>query len=85
MGLFFHICVRKRGIAHKITTAYPPECNGNAERLTKSMLGIAQAMMISAPNLEPSLWTQAVNAACFICNRIFPQSSKAEGPLLEET
>lgn len=63
VGLEFQKWVRQRGIVYKLTRAYSPESNGNAERLKTFLLDMAQIMMMGAPNIAPNLWAEAFNAA----------------------
>ena len=56
------------GIKFEYTTPYTPEQNGVAERLNRSLIIMARAMLLDA-NLPIRLWGEAVNTASYLRNR----------------
>ena len=54
--------LRSKGIIHQTTVPYNPEQNGAAERLNRTLMERARAMINDA-NLPPELWAEAVPAA----------------------
>jgi hypothetical protein len=57
-----------KGIVHEKVPPYHPQQNGAAERLNKTLLDHARAMMLGAL-LPLSTWADILNAACFLRNR----------------
>ncbi|HEV7736915.1 MAG TPA: reverse transcriptase domain-containing protein [Chlamydiales bacterium] len=58
----------ENGIIMETTAPYSPAQNGIAERLNRTLVENARAM-IFAKNLPKSLWPEAVGYACYIKNR----------------
>ncbi|HEV7737029.1 MAG TPA: DDE-type integrase/transposase/recombinase [Chlamydiales bacterium] len=58
----------KNGIIMETTAPYSPAQNGITERLNRTLVENARAM-IFAKNLPKSIWPEAVNYACYIKNR----------------
>jgi transposase InsO family protein len=56
------------GIQFEYTTAYSPEQNGVSERLNRSLISVARAMLIGA-ELPIRLWGEAVLTASYLRNR----------------
>ncbi|GJT06832.1 retrovirus-related pol polyprotein from transposon TNT 1-94 [Tanacetum coccineum] len=52
----------------QFTTAYTPQQNGVAERMNRTLLERARAMLATA-SLGKSFWAEAVNTACYVINR----------------
>ena len=65
---FIAFCDSK-GIARQLTNAETPEQNGVAERMNRTLLERARSMCILA-NTPKSMWTEAVNTAGFLVNRL---------------
>ena len=57
------------GVAIEYTTAYTPSQNGVAERLNRTLVGMAKAMLL-ASGLPQRFWGFAIEAACYIRNRL---------------
>ena len=57
------------GITVEYTTAYTPSQNGVAERLNRTLVAIAKAMLFHS-GLPQIFWGFAIEAACFIRNRL---------------
>jgi hypothetical protein len=69
---------QERGIEHQRTAPYTPEQNGAAERLNRTLLERARAMLIDA-RMEGSWWAEAVVTACYIRNRC-PTHGRSKTP-----
>jgi hypothetical protein len=63
-----HLFYSSSGINHRITVPYSPESNGIAERLNRSIMEAAEAMMINA-KLPDEFWADAVNTSVYLLNR----------------
>jgi len=59
--------LRERGIKLQTTAPYSPSQNGAAERLNRTLVKLAHAMMI-AQNI-PFLWEYAIQHAAYLCER----------------
>ncbi|GJR76718.1 gag-pol polyprotein [Tanacetum coccineum] len=64
----FDTFCRQEGIKRQFTTAYTPQQNGVAERMNKTLLERARAMLATA-SLGKSFWAEADNTACYVINR----------------
>ncbi|GJT46274.1 retrovirus-related pol polyprotein from transposon TNT 1-94 [Tanacetum coccineum] len=64
----FDTFCRQEGIKRQFTTAYTPQQNGVAERMNRTLLERARAMLATA-SLGKSFWAEAVNTACYVINR----------------
>jgi transposase InsO family protein len=58
----------QHGVKIEWTTPYTPEQNGVSERLNRTLISLARAMLIDA-QLPYKLWGEAVQTACYIQNR----------------
>ena len=65
--------LKSRGIQHQRTVPHSPQQNGVSERLNRTLLEMARAMMADS-ELPKYLWAEAISAACYIKNRL-PTSS----------
>ena len=68
MSKEFEAYLTSRGIKHQLTIPYSPEQNGVAERLNRTLMESARAMMSHA-NLPNSFWAEAVATAVYLRNR----------------
>nr|GEU91101.1 retrovirus-related Pol polyprotein from transposon TNT 1-94 [Tanacetum cinerariifolium] len=76
----FDLFYRQEGIKRQFTTPYTPQQNRVAERMNRTLLERARAMLATA-SLGKSFWAEAVNTACYVINRspstaLDPKSSK---------
>ena len=76
-GVLAGYCARK-GIEHQTSVAYTPEQNGRAERLNRTLLERARALLLEH-NLPKVLWSEAMKTAAYLRNRI-TQGSSSETP-----
>ncbi|GKD10240.1 gag-pol polyprotein [Tanacetum coccineum] len=62
------MCLKwQEGIKRQFTTAYTPQQNGVAERMNRTLLERARAMLATA-SLGKPFWAEAVNTACYMIN-----------------
>ncbi|GJR80685.1 putative ribonuclease H-like domain-containing protein [Tanacetum coccineum] len=61
-------CDRK-GIKREFSVARTPQQNGVAERKNKTLIKAARIMLADS-KLPTTLWTEAVNTACYVQNRV---------------
>lgn len=59
---------KEKGINHQKTMPYSPQSNGKAERLNRTLMEKARAMLSEA-NLPESLWGEAITTANYLRNR----------------
>ncbi|GJU32733.1 retrovirus-related pol polyprotein from transposon TNT 1-94 [Tanacetum coccineum] len=59
---------KQEGIKRQFTTAYTPQQNGVAERMNRTLLERARAMLATT-SFGKSFWVEAVNIACYVINR----------------
>ena len=64
----FESFLKENGIVHQLTVPYNPAQNGVAERMNRTVMESARAMM-SHSNLPNQFWAEAVNTSVYICNR----------------
>ncbi|GJY43429.1 retrovirus-related pol polyprotein from transposon TNT 1-94, partial [Tanacetum coccineum] len=64
----FDTFCKQEGIKRQFTTTYTPQQNGVAERMNRTLLERARAMLATA-SLGKSFWAEAVNSACYVINR----------------
>ncbi|GJT52998.1 retrovirus-related pol polyprotein from transposon TNT 1-94 [Tanacetum coccineum] len=62
IGDEFNLFCKQEGIKRQFTTAYTPQQNGVAERMNRTLLERARAMLATA-SLGKSFWAEAVNTA----------------------
>jgi hypothetical protein len=61
--------LEKDGIRIELTVPYTPSQNGVAERLNRTLITKARAMLVAA-ELPSQLWGEAVHVACYLKNLI---------------
>ena len=61
--------LKDQGIAHQTTTPYTPQQNGVSERMNRTVLDMARAMLKFA-KLPNSFWIDAVITAAYLRNRV---------------
>lgn len=57
------------GIRMQCTVGYAPEQNGAAERMNRTLVESARAMLLNA-NLDICYWAEAIKHACYVNNRV---------------
>lgn len=67
--------LEKDGVRIKLTEPYTPSQNGVAERLNRTLVTKARAMLVAA-ELPSQLWGEAVYTACYL-NNLTPTDTKA--------
>lgn len=60
--------LKSKGILHQTTTVATPQQNGKAERLNRTLLEKARAML-TASGLDDNLWGEAISTANYLRNR----------------
>nr|CCA26157.1 putative polyprotein [Albugo laibachii Nc14] len=60
---------RRNGIIHQTSAPFSPQQNGLAERMKRTLMERARALM-EHKNLEKEWWAEAINTAAYIVNRI---------------
>lgn len=65
----FEAYLKSRGIKHELTVPYSPEQNGVAERMNRTLVESARAMIAHA-GLPNSYWAEAIATAAYIRNRM---------------
>ena len=66
-----------KGINIQITAPYSPSQNGVAERMNRTLVEIARAMMRGVPEF---LWEYAINHSSYLRNRAYTKSLKGQTP-----
>nr|GEX62802.1 Gag-Pol polyprotein [Tanacetum cinerariifolium] len=59
---------RQEGIKSQFTIAYTPQQNGVVDRMNRTLLKRARAML-AITSLGKSFWAKAINIACYVINR----------------
>lgn len=77
----FNCFLREAGIIHETTVPYTPEQNGVSERLNRTIIEKARAMLEDA-HLENKYWAEAVSTAVYL-NNLSPTNAK-KGKIPEE-
>lgn len=71
--------LKERGTHHEVTTAHSPKSNGAAERLNRTLMDMAQTMMLTLdPDIRNCMWVEAVNTANYRRNRVYNNSCKKD-------
>ena len=74
MSSEFEKYLKEKGIKHETSVAYSPQQNGVAERMNRTLLESARAMVYHA-GLSKAFWAEAVNTAAYIRNRVTTATS----------
>ncbi len=64
----FRAYLDKLGVEHEVTPPYTPQYNGIAERINRTLMEMARAMLSQA-GLPHSFWAEAVVVACYLKNK----------------
>jgi Reverse transcriptase (RNA-dependent DNA polymerase) len=70
----------ERGVQHQLSAAYTPQQNGSAERLNRTLVERALAMLLES-GLPLHLWAEAIATANYVRNRSPVASSAGMTPL----
>jgi len=70
---------KDRGIDLQHSAPYSPQSNGAPERLNRTLIELARAMLI-AKNLPKYLWAEAVSHAAYLRNRVSTRALKDTTP-----
>nr|GEV60583.1 hypothetical protein [Tanacetum cinerariifolium] len=71
-------CLRKR-IKKEFNNARTPQQNGLAKRRNRTLIEAARTMLADA-KLPVTFWTEAVNTACYVQNRVLVNKSQNKTP-----
>ncbi|GJV01468.1 putative ribonuclease H-like domain-containing protein [Tanacetum coccineum] len=71
-------CSRK-GIKREFSNARTSQQNGVAERRNRTLIEAARTMLVDA-KLPVTFWAEAVNAACYVQNRVLANKSQNKTP-----
>lgn len=75
----FKAFLRQHGIKQELTAAYTPQQNGGAERLNRTLVGMASSM-IHHSSLPLKFWAEAMCCASYIRNRCYSSSLSGKTP-----
>eukprot|EP00795_Rhopilema_esculentum_P007998 gene7998-biopygen1703 len=70
----FENLLKRKGIKHETSVPHSPQQNGVAERMNRTLVESAKAMMNHA-GLSKTFWAEAVNTAAYIRNRVITSAS----------
>jgi hypothetical protein len=74
MSSEFEKYLKEKGIKHETSVAHSPQQNGVAERMNRTLMESAKAMLYHA-KLGKGFWAEAVNSAAYIRNRVVTSAS----------
>jgi transposase InsO family protein len=60
----------EKGVKHEFSAKYTPEQNGVVERKNRTLIDMARSML-SEYNILDTFWTEAINTACHVSNRLY--------------
>ncbi|GKD65693.1 putative ribonuclease H-like domain-containing protein [Tanacetum coccineum] len=63
-----------KGILRQFSIARTPQQNGVAERRNRTLIEATKTMLVDS-KLPITFWTEAVNNACYVQNRVFSEST----------
>nr|GFA23938.1 putative ribonuclease H-like domain-containing protein [Tanacetum cinerariifolium] len=69
----------KKGIRRVFSNARTPQQNGVAERRNRTLIEAARTMLADA-KLSVTFWTEALNTACYVQNRVLVNKSQNKTP-----
>ncbi|GJT08937.1 putative ribonuclease H-like domain-containing protein [Tanacetum coccineum] len=69
----------KKGIKREFSNARTPQQNGVAERRNRTLVEAARTMLADA-KLPVTFWTEAVNTACYVQNRVLVIKTHSKTP-----
>nr|GEU52166.1 hypothetical protein [Tanacetum cinerariifolium] len=69
----------QKGIKREFSNARTPQQNGVAKRRNRTLIEAARTMLADA-NLPVTFWTEAVNTACYVQNRVLVNKSHNKTP-----
>ena len=64
----FEAYLRKEGVRHELTVPKPPEQNGVAERMNRTLVETIRSMLADS-KLPPRFWAEALSTAVYLRNR----------------
>ena len=73
----FQAYLASKMIEHQLTVPHSPQQNGVAERLNRSLMESARAMLSNA-NLPNNLWAEAIATAAYLRNRITTSANEEQ-------
>ena len=73
--------LKKKGIEHELAAPYPPESNGKAERLNRTILDMARTLLYNSKHISKykKLWAEFFNTAEWIRNRLYTSANNEPG------
>ncbi|CAI7760569.1 unnamed protein product [Closterium sp. NIES-54] len=79
MGKDLESFLEDKGITHQLSVAYTPQQNGAAERLNRTLIDLARAMLAHA-QLDHTWWGAAVQYANWVKNRMGSKGLEGKSP-----
>ncbi|CAI7834452.1 unnamed protein product [Closterium sp. NIES-54] len=79
MGKDLESFLEDKGITHQLSVAYRPQQNGAAERLNRTLIDLARAMLAHA-QLDHTWWGAAVQYANWVKNRMGSKGLEGKSP-----
>ncbi|CAI7797457.1 unnamed protein product [Closterium sp. NIES-53] len=79
MGKDLESFLEDKGITHQLTVAYTPQQNGAVERLNRTLIDLARAMLAHA-QLDHTWWGAAVQYANWVKNRMGSKGLEGKSP-----
>ncbi|CAI7841816.1 unnamed protein product, partial [Closterium sp. NIES-53] len=79
MGKDLESFLEDKGITHQLSVAYTPQQNGAAERLNRTLIYLARAMLAHA-QLDHTWWGAAVQYANWVKNRMDSKGLEGKSP-----
>ena len=67
------------GIVYEFSSAYIHEQNGRAKRDVRTLVKSAQTMLVNK-SVNKQLWTEAINTACYLLNRVLSNQKNSLTP-----